>query len=201
MTDEIQQTRYDQLMRRVAGIIGPGSKVGTVVSELFPMIDVERVPGELLFLMGTRMGFSAASLTAAAGQTSKLQLFNPDESGKLITVTSMWIGSDATQILTFGLESAARGAAIGPGEFRDTRGSPGEPTSAVVNFELSAPTVTGTARIPVIANESTKIDDENGVAVLQPGTGLTVSPLVQVTRIDVTFFWRERVAEKSELNL
>ena len=188
-------------MRRVAGIIGPGSKVGMVVSELFPMIDVERVPGELLFLMGTRIGFGGASVTAGVGETSKLQLFNPDESGKLVTVTSMWIGSDMTQILTWGIENASRGAAIGPGEFRDSRGAVAEPTSATVFFELSAPTINLTARTSVIANTALKLEDENGLFVLQPGTGVTVAPQTQVTRIDVTFFWRERVAEQSELNL
>ena len=201
MADEIQQNRYDQLMRRVGGMIGPGSKVSTVISELFPVLDVERVPGELLFLMGTRLGMSAASVTAGAGLSSKLQLFNPAESGKLVTCTSMWIGSDTTQILTFGAESTSRGAAIGPGEFRDTRAPVGEPTTAVVFFELSAPTINLTNRMSVIANEMTKISDENGILVLQPGTGLTVAPQVQVTQITVTYFWRERVAESSELNL
>jgi len=201
MSDEIQQNRYDQLVRRVTGIIGPGSKVSEVITELFPMIDVERVPGELLFLMGTRLGFSGASVTAGAGITSKLQLFNEEDSGKLITVTFMWLGTDTTQILTFGVENASRGAAIGPGEFRDTRAPPGEPTTGTVFFELSAPTINLTARVHMIADRTLKISDENGIFVLDPGTGLTVAPQVQQTQITVTYFWRERVAEQSELNL
>ncbi len=48
MGQELQQNRYDQLIRRVGGIIGPGSKVVEALGELFPVIDVENVPGELL---------------------------------------------------------------------------------------------------------------------------------------------------------
>jgi len=53
---ELQQNRYDQLLRRVGDLKGPGSKVNDVLQELFPTIDVENVPGELLFLMGTHIG-------------------------------------------------------------------------------------------------------------------------------------------------
>lgn len=201
MADEIQQTRYDQLLRRVGSMIGPGSKVGTVVSELFPMLDVERVPGELLFLMGTRLGFGGASLTAGAGVSSKLQLFNPADSGKLVTITKVFLSSNTTQILIFNNEDASRGAAIGPGEFRDTRGSPGEPTSATIFFQLDASVLPSAGRLSVIADQTITLEDENGVVVLQPGTGWTLSALTLATQITVTFFWRERVAEQSELNL
>lgn len=188
-------------MRRVGGMIGPGSKVGTLVSELFPMIDVERVPGELLFLMGTRIGFGGASLTAPAAQFPKLQLFNPDESGKLVTITTIFLSTDTTQILIFNNEIGSRGAAIGPGEFRDTRGTVGEPTSATIFFQNDASVLPSAGRLSMIADETLVLNDENGVVVLQPGTGWTVSALTVATQITVTFFWRERVAEQAELNL
>ena len=37
---QLQQSRYDQLLRRVGDLKGPGSKVNDVLHELFPMFDL-----------------------------------------------------------------------------------------------------------------------------------------------------------------
>ena len=199
--DEIQQTRYDRLLRRVGNMIGPGSKVGTVVSELFPMIDVENVPGELLTLMGTRLGFGGASITASAGNRAKLQLFNPAGSGKLVTMTTVVLSSNTTQTLRYANESAIRGAAVGTAGFRDTRAPVAEVTSALIAFEDAVTTIPSDSRLAMIADTPFRLTDPNGIVILQPGTGWTVSTETLATSVQVAFFWRERVAEQSELNL
>jgi len=93
VTNEIQQNRYDQTLRRVTGIIGPGSKVAEVLTELFPVIDVERVPGELLILGGTDLAAGGASLDGGPGNSSEINLHNPPGSGKIITCTQILITS------------------------------------------------------------------------------------------------------------
>ena len=201
VSDEIQQTRYDRLLRRVGGMIGPGSKVGTVVSELFPMIDVENVPGELLALMGTRLGFGGASITAGAGNRGKLQLFNPAGSGKLVTLTTVVLSSNTTQTFRFDTEDAIRGAAVGTAGFRDTRAPAAEVTSAVINFQDDATTIPSAARLAMIADTPFLFTDPNGIVILQPGTGWTVSTETLATSVQATFLWRERVAEQAELSL
>ena len=59
---EVQQNRWDQLIRRVSGSIGPGSRVSETLSELLPVMDVERVPGELLRLMGTDVAMASETM-------------------------------------------------------------------------------------------------------------------------------------------
>ena len=84
---ELQQNRYDRLLRRVGGLIGAKSMVNDALGELFPMLEVENVPGELLALLGTQLGWCSASLGPSVGNFNHHQLFNPADSGVVITVT------------------------------------------------------------------------------------------------------------------
>jgi len=94
VTNEIQQTRYDRLIRRVAGIIGPGSKVSEVLTELFPVLDVESVPSELLILAGTNTCFGGGQFQAMAGQSPKMGLFNPADSNTILVLTHVYVSTD-----------------------------------------------------------------------------------------------------------
>jgi len=118
---ELQQNRYDQLLRRVGDLKGPGSKVNDVLQELFPTIDVENVPGELLFLMGTRIGWGGASKAAAAGKKAAIQLFNPIGSGQLVTVSTVIVTGNNTQIISWGLSTSALATNTGVPRLRDSR--------------------------------------------------------------------------------
>jgi len=97
MTFEVQQTRWDRIIRRVSGSIGPGSRVSETLSELFPVLDVERVPGELLLLGGTAICVGANDNSGAAGQVARHQIFNPVGSGVIATVSKLIVASTVTQ--------------------------------------------------------------------------------------------------------
>jgi len=118
---QIQQNRYDALMRRVGDLKGPGSKVNDVLEELFPVIDVERVPGELLALMGTRIAAAGSTIAGVADVQQRIQLFNPVGSGKLIAITHAYVSTTTAQELSFGNVTTTLTTATGVERFRDSR--------------------------------------------------------------------------------
>lgn len=197
----IQQTRYDALLRRVADLKGAGSKVNTVLEELFPVLDVESVPGELLNLMGTDICMGGETRGSSATTFAKVQIFNPLGSGKLITVSTLVMTLSSTGSMRVGLVDAALATETVVNRFRDTRrGIVANPVAQIRNGEDTVATPDpGVFR--VIANTTVNVTDPNGVAVLSPGFGLEVSHNAFNLAIWATFFWRERVAEPSELSI
>ena len=199
MSQTIQQNRYDRLLRRVAGMIGPGSKVSEVVPDLLPTIDVENVPGELLWPMDTRLSQGGGALTANAAEFPTAQVRNPDNSGLLITVTMMMISCDVAATILWGAVTTDLSGFIATQVFRDNRGfSPNTPAGVITQVSSAGPGV-GTMQVRLPAGTPLIIQDPNGVAVLPPSWGIRFATDQAVSSINYGFFWRERVAEESEL--
>ena len=197
----INQNRFDQLIRRLCDLQGPGSKVNDVLTELFPMIDVERVPGELLALGGTVLGMGASSIVGAAAQTGKVQLFNPADSGFLATITRVLISTGTTQIIRLAPTNIVLTTGVGTQLHRDLRRPiTTRPTMGMFQ-ESSAGLVGAGMQFRVTVSQTFDLNDENGVVVLAPGSGFSVGTSVVATDLQITFLWRERPAEASELNL
>jgi len=197
---QLNQNRYDQILRRVGDIKGPGSKVNDALSELFPVIDVENVPGELLILGGTNLGMGASNLTGAVGEIPKIQVFNPAGSNAIVTVTRIDVTSNSTGLFNIGVAAIPLTDGIATQVFRDSRkGFINRPVAGMFQ-ESSAPGVDANAIIGHLVNQDTVIQDDRGLFVLGPGTGVSVGHQVTNTKIRVTFWWRERPAETSELN-
>lgn len=201
MSQELQQTRYDQIMRRVGGLIGPGSKVSEVLGELFPVVDVERIPGELLRLGGTFLGFGGASVTGAAGQSGRLQLFNPVGSGKIITVSHVDLGTQVTDVIRFGVTTTALTTGVGTEVHRDLRSLPPLRPTGQIRTLSSVALAPATGQVRLLSNTSYRLSDDNSLAVLLPGSGFEVGNTAVAITVTAVFFWRERVLEASEINL
>jgi len=194
---ELQQNRYDQLLRRVGDLKGPGSKVNDVLQELFPTLDVENVPGELLLLMATRVGWAGTSKAPTAGKNAAIQLFNPSDSGHLITVSTVYVSSTANTKFSWGTTTLALATLTGVAKLRDTRNEGG--SRGVSQLRTSADAVSlASGEIRTLANTAHTFTDENSFCVLAPGTGLQYGGSADVT-IRVVFLYRERIAEPSEL--
>lgn len=199
MTYEVQQTRWDRIVRRVTGSVGPGSRVSETISELMPVLDIERVPGELLLLGGTRIAWGGANLTGVAGNTGKIQLFNPVDSGSIITVTKVYVRLPSAGILRMVIEPVARLTDGASARYRDGRMGVAEIPVGQIRTETTATIISLINQIFLDSNDTVQLRDENSLAVLGPGTGLTFGP--STTNVTVTggFFWRERPAEEAEL--
>lgn len=198
MPSDLQTGRYDQTIRRVGGIIGTGSKVSEVLTELFPVFDVENLPSELLFLAGWRLGMGSAVLLASAANNSQAQLFNPVGSGKLVVLTQVMFNGNFSQEYRFDTSSTALATAVGNERIRDTRQNPLETPVAQVR-SLQAPAgLPAVGVIQALANVTERILDVNDVVVLGEGTGWNISTVTVNTDMTVCFFWRERIALQSE---
>lgn len=199
MSQDLQTNRYDQLIRRVGGLYGPGSKVTEVIPDVMPVIDLERVPSELLFLQGWRIGMGGSSLIAIVGETPKHQLFNPVGSGKLVVVTTVLWSTDAAEAIEMTLSAIPLATAVGNNIFRDSRSGVAEATTAQVRNESSVTGTIGTTTFRCLSNTPWTLQDPNGIAVLAPGTGLNIGLGDTNGALRGNFFWRERVALESEL--
>jgi len=201
VTSELQQNRYDRLIRRVGGIIGVGSKVSEVLTELFPMIDVEGDRGELQLLSGTVIGAGSALKLGDAGERARIQLFNPLGSGKITTITDVYIGTSTTQSIPVARTTIALAAGIGTQLARDTRQLIGNRPVSRMFTDSEVALADANLNFQVGDANSLHVRVENDVMILAPGNGITVGANLVATTIIVTFFWRERVAEQSELTL
>lgn len=197
---EIQQNRYDQLIRRVADLKGPGSKVSWALGDLLPVIDIENVRNELLVLMGTRLAWGGDSLAAgAAGEFNHIQVANPAGSGFLVSLDKVLLRTDASQDFQVNIEANLQPdpATVAP-VFTDTRVAT-EGTVGKVFTGTDMLTQAGQIEIAK-RNVNSSLIVELPV-VLSPGFALTITNGTAATELLCYFFWRERAAQPSELNI
>lgn len=165
------------------------------------MLDVERVPGELLALGGTKLCMGGGVSAGIAGQSGRAMLFNPGGSGILITVTSLSWGVSGNTSMRWGMSTTALTRTTTE-VFRDTRFFvPNNRPIGQIQIATSVALAAGTCQTRTIADSGQTFVDENGLAVLAPGTGYELGPTNNNISLNFCFEWRERVAERSELNL
>jgi hypothetical protein len=199
VTNELQTARYDNLLRRAGGLLGPGSKVTETLSELFPVFETENLPAELLFLGGWLTGMNTTIVAATVGQTSRAQVFNPAGSGKIAVVTDIHITSAGAAMFVDWQINETPFPVIVTGITRDTHAGFAVGT-ALATGPLSTGNTPTAGRLTVPANATFHFHVDNGIAVLAPGSGLEIGTSADNLALNVTWFWRERIALDSELN-
>jgi len=199
---DLQQTRYDKLIRRVANIVGAGAIVTETLQEVFPTIDLENVPAELMVLGGWRLAHRGTDITAAAGKKTASQLFNPVDSGQVIVLTQAIISVSPGDTVGLRLDTTPLTSSNGFGQYRDARAGDPITDAAVGNTRIDIDLViTPLSEIIINVLDPFVLKDDNGVAVLMPGNGFTIGNQANAARLAVTYFWRERTLEAAELNL
>ena len=197
---ELQQNRNDQLLRRVGDLKGGGSKVSEVLSEVFPVFDIENMPAELLALAGWRTAWQSTERPVQATQNSASQLRNPAGSGLLVVVTQVAIRVDSATFIQMEVSDVLFGTPVA-GLFRDARFGVPRNTAALVSSADNIPVGGGLRyRFEPDAPSTRSITDENGLCVLTPGTAFNIGTITINRQMTVNYFWRERVAEPSEVN-
>lgn len=196
---EIQQGRYDRLLRRTAAQVGPGSKVGNALEDLFPVLEVENTPSELLRAVGWKLGAGQSVRTPAVGARAAIQLFNPAGSQHLIVLTKMLVGVRPFDRVNAGPSFDALVTASIAGQQRDTRDGVLSQTVGLIQREDNG-LVANLLNFLLPDATTIEISDSNDIAVLAPGTGWRLTTGNLNTELNVSFFYRERVAEPEELD-
>jgi len=196
VTFEVQQTRWDRIIRRVSGSIGPGSRVSETLSELFPVIDVENVPGELLILGGTRT-CTGGGTVALAANVPKSMLFNPIDSGIIATITRVRAATLTNDTFRWGFTNVQFLPVVGTQIYTDTR----DFATAVCQISQLGSLVLASAssQIRAAANVGIDLRNSDGLGVLAPGQGMEMGATVLGGTLYFTYYWRERPALESEL--
>jgi len=170
MTNVVQQARYDGLIRRAAGLLGPGSKVSETLSEV---------------------------LTATLGETSRASLFNPAGSGRLVVLTDVYVSISPITNVAFATITTAFASAQTSGLPRDTR-TTANSGAKVSNLNTGNTGQIGSwAPEDNITWHGTA---DGGLFVLAPGTGIDFGTTGDNIGMRITFFWKERDALPSELS-
>lgn len=199
MTNELQTARYDNLLRRAGGLLGPGSKVTETLSELFPVFETENLPAELLFLGGWLTGMNTAIQAGTVGETSRAQVFNPVGSGKIAVITNIHVSIDSASAQFIDWQINETSFPVTTGITRDTHAGFAVGTALATGVLATGNTPrAGTFLSP--AGEVFNFTVRNGIAVLAPGSGLELGTNLDNQGLSVTFFWRERIALPSELS-
>lgn len=199
MSQQLQQTRYDQLIRRAGGLIGGGAKVSSVIPELFPVLELEDTTPELLALSGWRVAWQSTERSSGVGNNSTSELFNPANSGIIAAITQVIIRVSVTSNVQAQIVAVALGNNPVPGLFRDSRfGTPRNTTLQVDSIDGGA--TGGGLRLFLPLDEPFTLRDDNGIVILTPGTGLQIGSVTSNLLMSINYFWRERIAEQSELS-
>ncbi len=199
MTNDLQTARYDGLIRRVGGLLGGGSKITESLSELFPMIDMENLPAELLLLAGWRTKFTTKTVGATVGETSRMGIFNPIDSGLIVVLTDVFLDPSTALLVAYNTTTTALADDNFSGAPRDARDGVLVNSGAKVGQQQTGNTVQR-GRLVLAASPTFRHTAENGLAVLGPGTGFEYGTVSDNQGLNGTFFWRERAALSSELN-
>jgi len=196
---ELQTPRYDQLMRRVGDLKGPGSKVSNVLTELFPVLSLEDLPLELMLLGGWRKAFITVARTAGVGDVVAANLFNPAGSGVIAVVERVEWTFGAADLADLDIVQASLTGGQTKGLFRDSRLG-GDRLSTLFGTTQTAADTDAIYRRITGADAPEFLDDRNGLFVLSPGNGVQLGyAVVTNAALNVVWWWRERTAEPSEL--
>jgi len=174
--------------------------VSDALGELFPMLDVENMPLELKLLGGMRTFFGGSKTGSVAANLNHVQLFNPDESEALVIVERVILTSNTAQEIEYAMTNSAITNNIGNIHPRDTRLTISD-SSVAQNRQ-----VTQVGGLPTIGifrleqNVSFDLFNANGLFCLAPNSGITFAAVSTNSSLAVTWHWRERVAESSELD-
>ncbi len=164
------------------------------------MFDVENVPAELLLLAGTRMGLGGINIGATAANNNLIQLHNPAGTGILVTCTDVFIQSTTAQAVNFNLSDVVLATNIATVEQRDSRIGVSAPTTAQVRRGIQVAATGAAGVLQLEAATVLHLTSNRGLFVLGPATNVIFSTTTVNTDLLVTFLWRERVAQPSELN-
>ena len=195
----VQTGQFDNLIRRLYSIKGGGSELSETLGDLFPTLDLENLPIELLLLRGWHTFARHATQIAVAAQATALQLLQPDGRTSIVVVDKIVINSELGGDISIGTNLGLFPVTISTRR-TDTR----NPVLDMSNAQIGGTNNAGFGATGGLLNLAAGVDREfevpHGLAVLGPGGAFSVVSSTVDSDLSVSFFGRERDAEPSELN-
>lgn len=200
LMNEVQIGRYKQLLEQLLSMKGEIA-VQQLSPELLPVLVLGDDRPEWSALSGERLAFGGIAQAGVAAERSTIQLMNLPTSTSIVTLERLWVRvATAGEVFMGHLDTlvSGSGAAAGAYGFRDGRFPRGSQASAaqVFSFHDAANPITANLWRGVIGTTSTAI---NLPVVLTPGRGFAVCCTTVNVAMYVSFMWRERKFETSEL--
>jgi len=195
----IQTAQFDNLIRRLYSIKGGGSELSETLGDLFPILDLENLPSELLLLRGWHMFSGFTNVIGISAQLTMAQLFNPAASTSLVALDRVIINSQKAQIMTYGLNIALASPVINTVNM-DTRSAPLFNANARIAADADLQSSGNAGRIEVVADTDYDLEFPGGICVLSPGGVFSIASAQNDSDLSITFIGRERNAEPSELS-
>jgi len=174
--------------------------VNDALGELFPTLDVENMPAELLYLSGTKIAIGAERDVASAGNVHLHQVFNPADSGHVLTLTDVIFSSDTAQRIRMALQTFAFTNTTANQAIRDSRVSVIELPVGQIRSVTQAAGIPAFGEVEIAANLPFHLTVGNAIAVLLPGTGFSIATTTVNTEFITSWWWRERATQAAEVN-
>jgi len=184
------------------GLVGEGAIVTSVLSDVFPVIDVENMQTDGWRLAGWRTAIGGESPAPGGGLNAAVALENITTTGTIAVIEQVIIatgGNSTIQLAVNTAGSALAGVSSGFRSFRDLRPpfNPPLPTLSVTESD-TLPAGTRVGRFVLAIRTPFIWEPPKGLGVLGPGSMFIVDCITADTTLHVTFLWRERAIEPSE---
>lgn len=196
MSSELTGGRYDNFVRRLGNLQGPGSKLTEIVPSAMPVLPVEGQPHELKRLARINTFQNGAITASGAGVSGYLKLRNPVGSGMIVTLRQMIVSfADTSTDWLLGITPVTAGGSTLSTSYvrRDSRCD----TSSAANLITQQTTASGNTNA-VRSTATGAVTFPLDFTIL-PGFEFVYEVLVTNKLTWPLLFWEERQAEASEL--
>jgi len=201
--NQIQGGRWDEFLRRLLPV-KDRSIAPIVASELVGQIVVQEWEPEFYKLRNENLCMARASQAPVAAEFGHCKIRNPELTGTLVILEQIWLRAASDMVFDFATEGVEiAGFTQEETAFRDLRSgglTAVGVTKADVSIDTNVAMVGGDSvgRVTVLALDSKTLEFP---VILPPGFGFIVRANTVNVGITVTFLWRERAAEPSELDI
>jgi len=194
----LQTGRLENLIRRWGSIKGGGSVLSETLGDVFPVLDLENLPPELLLPAGISMVSGSVSATGGVGDLGGVGILNLAGSGMILTLTKFHVKTAAVQGISCGLRTP-RTPDINTRNM-DSRSAQNFNGAARLFSEAATGGALGNFIIDTQADIDREVTVPHGICVLAPGGTFQLTASITNTLIRATFWAYLRLAEPSELS-
>lgn len=195
MSNELTGSRYDNLIRRVGNMQGPGSKLNELVPSGMPTFPLEGGPHELLRLARTNTYFAGVTVVNGVGLSAFVFLQNPANSGLIVTIRQFMIRmTSSSHEVSFGVRdgNTAGTQVFTSNQVLDSRC----PARSGAQLRTATGAGIGSSLLWRFSTATAFVDWD---ATLLPDSEAYLELTTDSVTFHAGYVYRERIAEQSEL--